>query len=70
MIINLEKEDLINLVKGTSPNYEVMGDPTIKPYGNYIGGFVDKWDWNKYSLINLEDETLFDMYLTCKNSWK
>jgi len=70
MILDLEKSDLINLLMGTSPNYDVMEDPTIKPYGDYTGGFVDKWSWNKFSLVDLEDETLFDMYLTCKNSWK
>lgn len=68
MTINLSKTDLINLVKGIKPSYDILDNPLIKNNGYYIGGFVDNWYWNN-NLENLSEEQLFEIYQLSKNSW-
>jgi len=68
MDLSLEKEDLINLVMGTSPSYEAIGNPIVDKSGHYTGGFHDKWTWDSYKLEKFTEEELFDIYLTCKNN--
>jgi hypothetical protein len=70
MNLELTKEDLIALVKGTSPHYNVMEHPLIKSNGSYSGGFKDEWNWNYTFDKSLTEEQLFEMYTICKNSWK
>lgn len=67
--INVKKKDLINLIKGTSPSYELMNEPIVQRHGYFVGGFVDEWKW-KDSLENLTEQVLYELYLKCENSWK
>jgi len=62
----LDREDLINLVNGTSPSYGAMGNKLIDRCGKYwdVGG----WKWNEYELKELTDSELYNIYLTCKKS--
>lgn len=69
MELQLTKEDLITLVKGTSPNYSVMDHPLIKANGTYCGGFKDEWSWNYSFDKTLTEEQLLEMYKICKASW-
>lgn len=69
MVLDLDKKDLINLVKGSSPNYEVMEHPLVEKSGRYTGGFVEKWDWREYRLKEMTEEELVELYNICKNSW-
>lgn len=41
--LDLDIHDLTNLIRGTTPSYELMADPIIKQLGEYIGGFRDDW---------------------------
>lgn len=68
MKVDLDKKDLVNLVRGTIPSYDAMESPLIKPHGEYTGGFADGWQWNSnlYDVCN-EDE-LLGMYYVCKDS--
>jgi hypothetical protein len=68
MKIELEREDLLNMVKGTSPYYSVMEDTLVKKAGQWIGGMADRWSWG--DLNSLTDEELFKLYKICKDSWK
>jgi len=70
MKIELNKKDLISLVMGTTPYYDVMDNPLVKECGEWIGGMADRWSWEKYKLENLDEKELYDLYLICKNSWK
>jgi len=69
MTIEVDKQDLVNLVKGVVPNYELMRHFLIKPNGDYVGGFVDKWQWNVSNLKDQSEEVLYDIYKRCKESW-
>lgn len=69
MLIELDKEDAISLVKGTSPNYEIMSHPTIRQFGTFYD-YQSRWEWNTSSLSNLKVDQLLYIYRICKNSWK
>lgn len=69
MKVELDKQDMISLVKGTSPNYKMMDNPVIKQAGRYIGGMSDRWEW-KSEIQHLEEAILWEIYQLCKNSWK
>ncbi len=66
MICDLKKDDLVNLVKGTSPHYELMDNPLVKRCGSYIGGFHDRWDWNNHFDEDITEQQLWDLYILCK----
>lgn len=70
MKVNLNKEDLISLVKGEVPYYDIFDNELVDKSGKYIGGFHDKWEWDDYALKKLSEEELYKLYLICKNSWK
>lgn len=68
MIVDLDRKDIISLLKGTSPDFSVM-HLIPKDLGYYCGGFVDKWSWNYYVPDKYSDKELYDFYLICKKSW-
>lgn len=69
-IEELDRIDIINMLRGTTPSYSVMKD-IPKELGSYCGGFVDEWKWN-ISAYNIEyykeysDEYLLELYYKCK----
>lgn len=70
MILDLDRYDLMSLVKGKTPNYSVMHNPLVEKHGYYTGGIKDEWTWNFCTLHDCSDESLYEIYLICKNSWK
>jgi len=70
MRVNLDREDLLYLLKGISPNYSAMEHPMIKRYGSLTGFPNERWQWSIPALAGVEDETLWRMYITCKESWR
>lgn len=62
MLIEVGKSELIAMVKGSYPSYEHMELPLVKRCGSYTGGFRDCWDWSYYSLSELTDTELHDLY--------
>ena len=69
MKVDLSKQDLIYLVKGVSPFYSMFDNPLIARTGSFNGS-LGKWNWNYSELNLLSEEELYNLYLTCKNSWK
>ena len=65
MLIRLDREDLLSLVLGSKPFFNVQNQ--VRVYGNFIYG---DWKWNKHALERLTNEQLLEMYYICKNSWK
>lgn len=68
MTVELDKKDLISLVKGICPSYQIMDDPYIRQLGSYRGGMNDEWSWNSYKLEELTEETLFKLYQFIKKN--
>lgn len=68
MNVDLDKEDLTNLVLGTSPNYKLMMTPEIAKLGRYSGSY-DKWSWDGHALNKLSEGDLLKLYRKCKKSW-
>jgi hypothetical protein len=69
MKANLDRKDLINLVKGIYPYYKIKEHPLIKKLGYYTGN-KDEWAWKVNELSKLTEIELFHVYKTCKESWK
>ena len=68
MNVELDRKDIISLLRGTTPAWSVM-DKIPKELCSYVGGFVDGWHWNYISEnVPYSDEYLFNLYLICKNS--
>lgn len=65
--LDLDKEDFLTLVKGSTPDYKLFNHFIIRPAGYYVGGFKDDWVWNDNYLKSLPIECLKDIYLTIKN---
>lgn len=67
MEYELNKSDLISLVKGSSPYYSVMDDNLIRNCGQYYDN--KGWSWNEHKLNQLTERQLWRIYQTCKSSW-
>ena len=68
MQVELDRRDIISLLRGSSPNFSVM-DKMPKELGYYVGGFVDDWKWQLNTKVPYTDEYLYELYTICKNSW-
>lgn len=64
MTIEVDRKDLVKLLTGVNPNYSDMGKLEKLGFGQYIGGFCDKWDWNfdKIYGSKLTDEEIYNLY--------
>ena len=45
MIVELNKEDLCNLLGGTTPPLKLLNKISRMGLGYYPGGFDDRWTW-------------------------
>lgn len=68
MTVDLDKHDLISLVKGIDPPYSLFEHPLVKECGSYSGGFSDRWTWHTYKLKELTEETLYNLYSLIKSN--
>lgn len=68
MTVELDKKDLVSLVKGILPSYQLIDDPYIRQLGSYRGGSVNEWSWHVYKLEELTEETLFKLYQFIKRN--
>lgn len=69
MQLDLDKQDLISLAKGTVPNYLVMSNPIIKKQGSFNSSQGD-WNWNYIAFEECSEEEILSVYQVCKDSWK
>jgi len=69
MTLELSKRDLVSLVKGVEPHYDVMDNFIVKKCGSYIGGFNDRWVWSPSNLNELTEHQLLHLYILCRDSW-
>lgn len=69
MLIELNRDDLESLLKGTCPYFSVVHHPLIERAGEMRGKFGPDWSWNN-SLSEFSDSEIYEMYKICKESWK
>lgn len=70
MIIDLEREDIVKLLRKQSPNFDVM-DKIPHDLGGFHA-FYYTFVWADFDYIlnsNHTDEELYDLYILCKTSW-
>ena len=65
MIVILDKIDLMNLVKGTSPSSDLLDDSTVNVCGSYRGSY-GTWEWDSDALRGLSKSNLYELYKLCK----
>jgi len=68
MKVELDKVALMSLVCGQQPNYSLFEHPMVKKCGSYRGS-RDEWRWCSYSLEELSEQELYDLYVLCRESW-
>ena len=66
----LDKEDIICMVKSQSVPYSTIPIYEEKGLGKYSSGFLDEWNWNVAALERLSEKELFEMYQTLKKQWR
>ena len=67
MLIDLQKYDLMSLVRGEMPNYSLF--TCLNDYG-YYDDCRGEWHWHELILERLDKKELYELYLLCKNSWE
>lgn len=69
MNLDLDKEGLITLAMGSSPNYNVFENPKVDQSGRFNGS-TGVWHWDRTALEKLTESELHDLYITCRESWE
>lgn len=70
MKVELNKRDIVHLLRGVEPSYDKMGLIEDMGLGRYTGGFEDRFDWNSVTSVcwnKYSDEKLFELYLKLLN---
>lgn len=62
IIKQLNDNDLVSLICGKTPSYDQMKYSIIRLYGKYTGGFVDRWQWAFYKLLDAPRKDLIAIY--------
>lgn len=68
MTLELDREDLKSLVKGTPPSYDAFEHPLVQKAGYRYFHNLGTSDWS--NLKALTDDELYQLFLICKHSWK
>jgi hypothetical protein len=67
MKVELNRKSLEALVKGSEPHYSQFNNPLVKRAGHSYSDQYGKTSWD--NLSNLTDEELYQLHLTCRDSW-
>jgi hypothetical protein len=67
MTVDLDKQDLVTLVCGSSPSYKMMSEYSVElaDIGDYSGSY-DRWNWNRSALDKLSEKKLYHLYILLK----
>lgn len=67
--VELDRFEIISLIKSICPSYSLIDELTNLGFGKYIGGFVEKWEWNENDNFwkKFPIEQLFDIYKNIKH---
>ena len=67
MKVELDRDALETLVKGSQPYYNEFENELVKKAGHFYNDQYGKTNW--YKLKDLTDEELYELYEICRNSW-
>jgi hypothetical protein len=62
MLVDLDKNGLEALVRGSIPTYKQMEIEVIKTVGGMEGGQNDHWEWDFWALQKLSESELHNIY--------
>ncbi len=63
MVVELNKEDLFNLLGGTTPPLKLLTKISRMGLGYYTGGFDDRWTWRlDIACEDYTEQELWDLY--------
>lgn len=65
MEVELDKRDIIHLLRGVEPSYDKMDIVENMELGHYTGGFEDSFNWqypNSYFWDKYSEEELYELY--------
>lgn len=68
MTVVLDREGLMCLVKGSSPDYSVFSHPLLIAAGHSYSDQYGRMDW--HGLDKLTDSQLWELYLICRKRKK
>lgn len=68
--VELNKKEVIGLIKSIWPPYSWFDELDKLGFGHYVGGFVERWEWNNDPDFwnKFPIEQLFDIYTNIKNT--
>jgi hypothetical protein len=67
VVLDLDKSDLISLVKGSTPSYILLGHKDITGRGHFNGSY-GTWSWDSYNLDSCSEEQLIQIYRLYKTN--
>lgn len=66
MLVELDKRDIIYMLKGTFPSYNIF-NKIPEDLGYFVGGHVERWVWTiSEENCRYSEEYLYNLYLICK----
>lgn len=65
IVVELDKDAAVSLVKGTAPHYIIMGK--LQGCG-YFSATYSKWEWLERALYEKSTEELYEIYKMCRRS--
>lgn len=66
MVVNLNRDEIIALLKTTRRKYGVDISELADKCGYYERGFNNLWVWNDYIDNYITDEQIYEIYLNCR----
>lgn len=66
MKVELDKRDIIHLLRGVTPSYNTMKLIEDMKLGSYTGGFVDRFNWNSITSVcwdKYSEKELYELYI-------
>lgn len=68
MNVELDRGDLINLLKGSTPSIDQINYADVRQCGQYVGGMVERWEWGEIP-DHFSNQHIWEMYQVIKNGW-
>lgn len=68
--MKFDEKILYHAILGTDgPSHRNIDHPIMKGSGNYVGGMLDRWVWDKSGLKKLGKNQLEAIYKLCENPY-